>query len=75
MNDRFEIIVLNRPGEIFLTFVDVESSMKFFCRATHLNNFSVFAHKGNHSLYVDRVDDVKELVKKLNALAFLQPQT
>jgi len=69
MNDRLEIIVLNRPGEVFLPFTDVESAMRFFYRTGHLRNFSVFAHKGKHLLFVDRIDDVHDLMKRLNELA------
>lgn len=69
MNDRLEIIVLNRPGEVFLPFTDVESTMRYFYRTGHIKNYSVFAHKGKHLLYVDRIDDVNELMKRLNALA------
>lgn len=69
MNDRLEIIVLNRPGEIFLPFNDVQSAMRYFYRTGHLNNYSVFAHKGKHLFYTDKIDDVNELMKKLNALA------
>jgi len=69
MNDRLEIIVLNRPGEIFLPFNDVNSTMRYFYRTGHLGNYSVFAHKGKHLLFVDKIDDVNDLMKKLNTLA------
>ena len=69
MNDRLEIIVLNRPGEVFLPFNDVESAMRFFYRTGHLRNYSVFAHKGKYLLFVDKIDDVKDLMKRLNELA------
>lgn len=69
MNDRLEIIVLNRPGEVFLPFTDVESAMRYFYRTGHLNNYSVFAHKGKHLFFTDRIDDVNDLMKRLNELA------
>ena len=69
MNDRLEIFILNRPGEVFLPFADVESAMKFLYRTGHLRNFSVFAHKGKHLLFVDKIDDPNALMKQLNALA------
>jgi hypothetical protein len=69
MNDRLEIIVLNRPGEVFLPFIDIESTMRFFYRTGHLRNYSIFAHKGKHLLFVDKIDDVNDLMKKLNELA------
>lgn len=72
MNDRLEIFILNRPGEIFLPFHDVESAMRFLYRTGHIKNFSVFAHKGKHLLYVEKLDDVNDLMKRLNALAIQQ---
>jgi hypothetical protein len=69
MNDRLEIIVLNRPGEVFLPFADVESTMRYFYRTGHLRNYSVFAHKGKHMLFVEKIDDVNDLMKRLNELA------
>lgn len=69
MNDRLEIIVLNRPGEVFLPFADVESAMRYFYRTGHIKNYSVFAHKGKHLLFVDKIDDVNDLMKQLNVLA------
>ena len=69
MNDRLEIIVLNRPGEVFLPVTDVESAMRYFYRTGHLNNYSVFAHKGKHLFFTDRIDDVNDLMKRLNELA------
>jgi len=69
MNDRLEIIVLNRPGGIYLSFNDVESTMRYFYRTGHLRNYSVFAHKGKYLLFVDKIDDVNDLMKKLNTLA------
>ena len=69
MNDRLEIIVLNRPGEVFLPFYDVESAMRYFYRTGHIKNYSVFAHKGKHLFYVGKVEDPNELMKQLNALA------
>ena len=69
MNDRLEIIVLNRPGEVFLPFTDVESAMRYFYRTGHIKNYSVFAHKGKHLLFVDKIDDPNDLMKQLNALA------
>lgn len=69
MNDRLEIIVLNRPGEVFLPFNDVDSAMRFFYRTGHLRNYSVFAHKGKHLFFVEKIDDPNDLMKRLNELA------
>lgn len=69
MNDRLEIIVLNRPGEIFLPFNNVDSAMRYFFRTGHIQNYSVFAHKGKHLLFFEKIDDVNDLMKQLNELA------
>ena len=58
-NDRLEIILLNRPSETFLIFIDVQSVLGFLRRSGRIHQFSILAHKGNKSVvFFDKIDPV-----------------
>jgi hypothetical protein len=66
MNDRLEIIVLNTSAEVYTKYVSVDDCMNFLRRVGRTNNFSIVAHKGNKSIFIQRLDPTtlqKELME------------
>lgn len=63
--NRLEIIVLNRPSGIFTTYVDIPSVLSFLARVNRSNIFSILAHKGKKSIYIEKLEPAT-LAKELN---------
>ena len=57
-NDRLEIIVLNRPSETYLSFIDISSALNFLRRTGRIHQFSITAHKGLKAIFFDKIDIV-----------------
>lgn len=69
-NNRLEIVVLNRPSEVYTRYVDIPSTMNFLHRVGNVNNFSIIARKGEKAIFINRINVTeKELSKKLNDFA------
>ncbi len=67
---RLQIIILNRGVEVYTTYVDVESAMRFLIRANRWNNFSVLATKNGKCVFFDKPDAAairRQLVEFQNA--------
>jgi hypothetical protein len=64
MNNRLEILILNRSAEIYTSYQDILSVMSFLNRTGRVNNFSIVAHKGPRALFIDKLEPAT-LVKTL----------
>ena len=57
-NDRLEIIVLHRVAEVYESFMDISSAMRFLQRTGRIHNFSIVARKGPKAIFIDKIDPV-----------------
>ena len=56
MNDRLEILVLNKSAEVYTKYVSVIDTMNFLNRVGRTNNFQIVAHKGKKSIFIEKLD-------------------
>ncbi len=63
---RIEILVLNKGAEIYTKYADIISALAFLNRVGRINNFSIVAHKGEKALFIEKIENPAELIKKLN---------
>ncbi len=63
--NRLEIFVLNKPAGIFTSYVDIPSVISFLARVNRSNIFSILAHKGKKSIFIEKLDPAT-LLKELN---------
>ena len=69
-NDRLELLVLNKSGEIYTKYVDIPSCISFLNRvASRIRNYAVVAHMGKRCIFIDDSTTEKELIKELNDFA------
>lgn len=64
INNRMEILILNRSAEVYTTYADILSVMSFLNRTGRVNNFSIVAHKGPRSIFIEKLEPAT-LVKTL----------
>ena len=73
-NDRLELLVLNKSGEIYTKYIDIPSVIAFLNRVgTRIRNYAVVAHVGKCSIFIDDITTEKELTKELNNFAIQRP--
>lgn len=66
--NRLEIIVVNNPADTITRYVDVPSVISFLARVNRSNIFSIYAHKGERSIFIEKLDPAT-LLKRLNDFA------
>lgn len=64
--NRLTLFCMNRPAEIFVTYIDIPALLNFLNRTGRCKIFSILAVKGNRSLFIDRFDNPNELESQLN---------
>jgi hypothetical protein len=73
-NDRLELLVLNKSGEVYTRYVDIPSVIAFLNRVgARTRNYAVVAHVGKRSIFIDDITTEKELTKELNTFAIQHP--
>lgn len=65
-NDRLELLVLNKSGEVYTKYVDIPSVVAFLNRVgMRIRNYAVVAHVGKRSIFINDITTEKELTKEL----------
>lgn len=70
--NRLNIFVLHRDG-IFTKYMDIVSAMAFLNRTGRFKSYQIMAHKGSKAIFIEKIENLNDIVKELNAFANEQP--
>lgn len=64
------IYILHKTGEVYQTFLDSESALKWLSRSGYLNHRTVIIQKGDFARVWENCKDLRQLQKEVNEYLF-----
>ena len=67
---KITIYILHKTGEVYQTFVDTESAIRWMVRTGYLNHRTVIVQKGDFARVWENCKDLRQLQKEIHEYLF-----